>query len=167
MLLDRTEERALLDALLDGARRQSSGALTLHGEAGMGKTALIDYTVDRAPDLQLVRISGVEAEHEFGFAALHRLLLPFLGHVESLPGPQRNGLKVHSQPLRGQPHRNALSALRKPRAESCHTTCSGFARPSSASTPAGAFPSDGERAPIMKRWGMPPQGLPAIRDYTY
>jgi DNA-binding CsgD family transcriptional regulator len=94
MLLDRTEERALLDALLDGARRQSSGALTLHGEAGMGKTALIDYTVDRAPDLQLVRISGVEAEHEFGFAALHRLLLPFLGHVESLPGPQRNGLKA-------------------------------------------------------------------------
>ncbi len=94
MLLDRTEERALLDALIDGARRESSSALALHGEAGMGKTALLDYVVDHARGLQIVRISGLEAEHEFGFAALHRLLLPFLGHVESLPAPQRNGLQA-------------------------------------------------------------------------
>jgi DNA-binding CsgD family transcriptional regulator len=94
MLLDRTEERALLDALLDAALRESSGALALHGEPGMGKTALLDYAVDHAPDLELIRISGVEAEHEFGFAALHRLLLPFLGHVESLPAPQRNALQA-------------------------------------------------------------------------
>src|ERR1700722_6403094 len=94
MLLDRTEERALLDALLDAALRERSGALALHGEPGMGKTALLDYAVDHAPDLELIRISGVEAEHEFGFAALHRLLLPFLGHVESLPAPQRNALQA-------------------------------------------------------------------------
>lgn len=94
MLLDRIEERILLDALLDAARRGRSGALALHGEAGMGKTALLDYTVEHAPDLRLVRIAGVEAEREFGFAALHRLLLPFLRDIESLPTPQRNGLQA-------------------------------------------------------------------------
>jgi DNA-binding CsgD family transcriptional regulator len=93
-LLDRIEERALLDALLDEAREGTSGALVLHGEAGMGKTALLDYAADRARDLQLVRVSGIEAEHEFGFAALHRLLVPFLGQVGSLPPPQRQALEA-------------------------------------------------------------------------
>jgi DNA-binding CsgD family transcriptional regulator len=93
-LLDRIEERALLDALLDEAREGTSGALVLHGEAGMGKTALLDYAADRARDLQLVRVSGIETEHEFGFAALHRLLVPFLGQVGSLPPPQRQALEA-------------------------------------------------------------------------
>jgi DNA-binding CsgD family transcriptional regulator len=60
----------------------------------MGKTALLDYAVGQARDLPLVRISGIETEHDFGFAALHRLLVPFLPHVEFLAPPQRRALEA-------------------------------------------------------------------------
>jgi DNA-binding CsgD family transcriptional regulator len=94
MLLDRTEERAILNAVLDAAHRRTSAALVLHGEAGMGKTALLDYAADRARNLRLVRISGIETEHQFGFAALHRLLIPFLTQLDSLSPPQRKALEA-------------------------------------------------------------------------
>ena len=51
MLLDRVEERELLDSLLDAVGEGLSGALVLHGEAGMGKTALLDYTASSRPSL--------------------------------------------------------------------------------------------------------------------
>lgn len=92
MLLDRTEEREALSRLVDSAKSGLSGALVLYGEAGMGKTALLDYAASSAPSLRLLRIAGVEAESEFGFAALHRLLAPLLGDLERLPEPQRDAL---------------------------------------------------------------------------
>ncbi len=91
-LLDRADERAVLDGLLAAAGQGQSGALVIHGDAGMGKTALLDYAANSSVSLPLVRISGVEAEREFGFAGLHRLLLPLLGHLEELPQRQRNAL---------------------------------------------------------------------------
>ena len=93
MLLDRIDERDALDRLVDAASGGLSGALVLHGEAGMGKTALLDYTVSSCQSLRVLRITGVEAEREFGFAALHRLLAPLLGDMENLPVPQRNALE--------------------------------------------------------------------------
>ena len=92
-LLDRDDERALLDGLLAAATGGLSGALVVHGEAGMGKTALLDYAANSSFSLPLARISGVEAEREFGFAGLHRLLLPFLSHLEELPRPQGDALR--------------------------------------------------------------------------
>ena len=59
----------------------------------MGKTALLNYAASLQPDLRLVRISGVEAESQFGFAALHRLVLPFLADIDRLPTPQRDALR--------------------------------------------------------------------------
>jgi DNA-binding CsgD family transcriptional regulator len=93
ILLGRDHEREAIDALLRCASAGMSGVLVIHGEAGMGKTALLGYAVNSSPSLPLARISGVEAEREFGFAGLHRLLLPFLDHVEELPGPQRDALR--------------------------------------------------------------------------
>src|ERR1700722_19618774 len=92
MILDRIEERADLDRLLDAAKGGMSGALVLHGEAGMGKSTLLDYAAEVAPPLPLIRIAGVEAEQDFSFAALHRLLQPFLDRLAGLPSPQSDGL---------------------------------------------------------------------------
>ena len=64
----------------------------LVGEAGIGKTRLLDYAAEAAADLRTVRVAGMEAEARLGFAALHRLLLPFLDRLDRLPGPQRDAL---------------------------------------------------------------------------
>ena len=92
-LLDRADERAVVDGLLAAAGQGQSGALVIHGHAGMGKTALLDYAANSSASLPLVRIAGVEAEREFGFAGLHRLLLPLLVDLEELPTPQQDALR--------------------------------------------------------------------------
>ena len=92
MFLDRTRERSVLDDLLNGALEGRSGALVIYGDAGMGKTAMLEYAA-RTSDLSVARISGVETESSFGFAALHRLAVPFLHEIDRLPSPQRTALE--------------------------------------------------------------------------
>src|SRR6201996_9620507 len=92
MLLGRREECSVLDRLLDGARAGRSAALVLEGEAGVGKTALLDYAIGSASDLRVLRAVGVESEMELAFAALHQLCAPLLDRLERLPLPQRNAL---------------------------------------------------------------------------
>jgi hypothetical protein len=87
MLLDRLSERAQIDHVLASAKRGMSAVLVLQGEAGAGKTALLDYAIDSAGDLDVIRLIGIESEAELGFAALHQLLVPYLGRVDSLPAP--------------------------------------------------------------------------------
>ena len=60
LLLGRDEERAALNGLIDAAGDGLSGALVLYGEAGMGKTALLEYSIDSVSDLQVIRIAGIE-----------------------------------------------------------------------------------------------------------
>jgi DNA-binding CsgD family transcriptional regulator len=93
-LRDRQDERAVLDRLLEGARARQGGVLVVQGEAGIGKTALLDYAIESAPDLRTLRAVGVESEAEFAFAALHQLCGPLLDRLERLPGPQRDALKT-------------------------------------------------------------------------
>ena len=64
----------------------------LEGEAGVGKTALLDYAIGSASDLRVLRAVGVESEMELAFAALHQLCAPVLDRLERLPLPQRNAL---------------------------------------------------------------------------
>jgi DNA-binding CsgD family transcriptional regulator len=92
MLRGRRDECAVLDRLLDGARAGQSGALVLEGEAGVGKTALLDYAIGSASDLRVLRAVGVESEMELAFAALHQLCAPALDRLERLPAPQRDAL---------------------------------------------------------------------------
>ncbi|MBV8388045.1 MAG: AAA family ATPase, partial [Acidimicrobiia bacterium] len=91
-LIARAPECEAIDSLLDSVRGGLSGTLVIRGDAGIGKTALLDYAVDTAPDFLVVRFAGVEAESQLGFAALHRLLLPILHQVERLPAPQRDAM---------------------------------------------------------------------------
>ena len=92
MLRGRRDECAVLDRLLDGARVGRSGALVLEGEAGVGKTALLDYAIASASDLRVLRAVRVESEAELAFAALHQLCAPVLEYLERLPVPQRDAL---------------------------------------------------------------------------
>ena len=71
--LDRQQECELLDGLLHAVREGRSGVIVVRGEAGIGKSALLEYTARAAADLRLIRVTGVESEMELAFAALHQL----------------------------------------------------------------------------------------------
>src|SRR6202050_4208071 len=94
MLRGRRAECGVLDGLLEGVRGGRSAALVVRGEAGVGKTALLDYAVESAPDLMSVRAAGVEAEMELAFAGLHQLCGPMLDRLGGLAGPQRDALRI-------------------------------------------------------------------------
>ena len=91
-LRGRRSECEALDSLLAAARTGRGGVLVLHGEAGIGKTALLDYLLEHASGCRVARAAGVESETELPFAGLHQLCMPFMDRLESLPGPQRDAL---------------------------------------------------------------------------
>jgi predicted ATPase len=90
--IGREKECLVLDELLDRARDGESQALVLHGEAGVGKTALVEYAVSAATQFEVVRLMGVESEQPLGFAALQRMLAPVCDLIDELPSPQRDAL---------------------------------------------------------------------------
>jgi DNA-binding CsgD family transcriptional regulator len=91
-LLGRRNESATLDRLLDVVRAGESRALVIRGEAGVGKTALLEYVVERAAGCRVAQAAGVQAEMELAFAGLHQLCAPMLDRLERLPGPQGDAL---------------------------------------------------------------------------
>ena len=93
-LLGREREREVLDRLLDGVRTGRGGVLVVHGEAGVGKTALLGYLAEAGHGFRISRTFGVEAEMELPFAAVQQLCSPFFELVERLPQPQRDALGV-------------------------------------------------------------------------
>jgi DNA-binding CsgD family transcriptional regulator len=92
VLRGRRAECEVLSGLLTQARDGRSAVLVVGGEAGVGKTALLDYLVRSAADLQVLRLAGVESEMELPFAALHQLCGPVLDRRGHLPSPQRDAL---------------------------------------------------------------------------
>ncbi|RSM91868.1 LuxR family transcriptional regulator [Kibdelosporangium aridum] len=92
MLRGRRGECAALDRLLAEARSGRSQVLVLRGEAGIGKSALVDYLADSAAGFRIARAAGVESEMELAFAGLHQLCAPMMTHLSRLPGPQRDAL---------------------------------------------------------------------------
>ncbi|MBX9397909.1 LuxR family transcriptional regulator [Streptomyces sp. TRM72054] len=93
-LRGRGKELAALERVLTTARSGSSAVLVLRGEAGIGKTALLDYAAGRAVGFRTVGVAGIESEMELPFAGLHQLCAPMLGGLHKLPGPQRDALSV-------------------------------------------------------------------------
>jgi len=91
-LVDRRVECARLDHLLADARTGTSAAVVVRGEAGVGKSALLEYLLLHAVGCRVVRTAGSESEMELPFATLHQLCLPLLDELERLPGPQRDAL---------------------------------------------------------------------------
>ena len=93
-LRGRAGEREALDLLVADVRAGQSRVLVLRGEAGAGKTALLEYLLERASGCCTARTAGVESEMELAFAGLHQLCAPFLDRIERLPGPQREALST-------------------------------------------------------------------------
>ncbi|MCR2784169.1 MULTISPECIES: LuxR family transcriptional regulator [unclassified Microbacterium] len=112
-LLGRHAEREAVEKLLTRARSGHSGALVLHGEAGIGKTALLDHARAAAAASGFrVEISvGVESESQFAFAGLHQLCASLLHHASALPEPQQTALGVALGQQAGDPPDRFLVGL--------------------------------------------------------
>ena len=73
-------------------RAGQSRALVIRGEAGIGKTALLEYLLERAQQCGVVRVAGIQSEMELAFAVLHQVCAPMLDRMDRLPEPQRAAL---------------------------------------------------------------------------
>ena len=93
-MLGRDREREVLGRLLDGVRGGRGGVLVVHGEPGVGKTALLEYAAEAGHEFRITRTSGIEADMELPFAAAQQLCSPFFKLIERLPQPQREALGV-------------------------------------------------------------------------
>ncbi|MBE1582146.1 AAA family ATPase [Nonomuraea angiospora] len=93
MLFGRSAEIAAIDDVISRAREGAGAALVLRGEAGVGKTALLDLAASRGGSMRVLRTTGVEPESDLAFAALHQLLRPVAGLLDALPGPQREAVR--------------------------------------------------------------------------
>ena len=92
-LLGRADECAALDDLVGAIRGGESRSLLVRGEAGIGKTALLEYLIESASDLTVLRAVGVESEMELAYASVQQLCAPILGGLARLPAPQREALE--------------------------------------------------------------------------
>ncbi|KOV84247.1 hypothetical protein ADL01_09050 [Streptomyces sp. NRRL WC-3618] len=93
-MVGRHAEREAIGRLLESVRDGFSGVLVFTGDAGVGKSRLLEYAAQSAQDLTVVRLVGVEAETRLGYGALHRLLRPYLGRLPALPQRQRDALNA-------------------------------------------------------------------------
>jgi DNA-binding CsgD family transcriptional regulator len=109
--LGRTSEREALDGLLANVRGGQSAVLVIRGEAGIGKTALLEYVAGQASEFRVAQVSGVEAEMELPFAAIHQLCAPLLDQLDALPQPQRDALNVALGVASGDPPDRFLVGL--------------------------------------------------------
>jgi DNA-binding CsgD family transcriptional regulator len=91
-LLGRRDECAALDEVVASVRGGLSRTLVLRGEAGVGKSALLEYLTQHAPGCAIARAAGVESEMELAYAGLQQLSAPFMDRLERLPAPQRDAL---------------------------------------------------------------------------
>jgi DNA-binding CsgD family transcriptional regulator len=101
-LLDREAERSAIDSVLESVRGGFSSTLVMRGCIGLGKTSLLGYAEDSAPDMRVCAVTGIESEIGLEFAALHQLLIPVLSGIGELPGPQRRALQVAFGMAEGQ-----------------------------------------------------------------
>ena len=95
-LMDRQTERDALDRLVEAVRAGESRALVVRGDPGVGKTVLVDHLAGRASGsgCRVARAAGVQSEMELAFAGLHQLCAPMLGHLDRIPGPQHDALRI-------------------------------------------------------------------------
>ncbi|TNC52297.1 hypothetical protein FHE65_00580 [Mumia zhuanghuii] len=102
-LRGREHECAALYAYVEAARSGDSQAVVLRGEAGIGKTALLDYLAAHSTGCRVIRAVGIESEMELPFAAVHQLSQPLLDGLGQLPLPQREALETAFGLSSGQP----------------------------------------------------------------
>ena len=92
MLIGREREQRLIEKLLAQARGGASAALVIRGEAGIGKTAVLEHAAAES-GMRALRCIGVESEHDLPCAGLEALFRPVIELIERLPGPQAAALR--------------------------------------------------------------------------
>jgi DNA-binding CsgD family transcriptional regulator len=92
-LLGRERECAEIEGLLENAVAGESGTLVVRGEAGIGKSALLEYAAERAGEMLVLRATGVQAESDLAFAGLYGLVRPILRVLPQLPERQSEALQ--------------------------------------------------------------------------
>jgi len=110
-LVGRSAECAALDRLLGAVRNGASQCLVLRGDPGAGKSVLLDYLAAAAAGFLVIRVTGVESEMEFAFAALQQACTPLLKHLDQIPGPQADALRAAFGLSRGGPPDRFLVGL--------------------------------------------------------
>jgi DNA-binding CsgD family transcriptional regulator len=111
VLHGREQECVRVDRLLADARLGRSASLVVRGAAGIGKTALLDYALQRADGFHLLHVVGIESEGDLPYAGLHALLRPLVHLLEAVPAGQRSAVAVALSLERGQaPERLAVAA---------------------------------------------------------
>lgn len=72
------------------------GALLLSGEAGVGKSALLDAVAEAAAqgDTRVLRAGGAQFEADIGYAGLNQLLVPLFDAFDVLEPLHRDALRV-------------------------------------------------------------------------
>ena len=90
-LTDRRAERGVLGGLAEAVRAGESRVLVVHGEAGVGKSALLEYLAEQAAGGRVLRVAGVQSEMELAFAGLHQLCAPLLDRLRRAAGAAAGG----------------------------------------------------------------------------
>jgi DNA-binding CsgD family transcriptional regulator len=95
MLIGRERECERIDAVLSSAQSGRATSLVLLGDAGIGKTALLDYAAGQAEERQMVviRVRGIESEAEVAFGGLLGVSRPLFQHLDSLAEPHAKALR--------------------------------------------------------------------------
>jgi DNA-binding CsgD family transcriptional regulator len=91
-LLGRRAECEFLDTVLADALAGQSRVVVLRGDAGAGKSVLLDYVMERGCGWRIATAVGLESERELAYGGLHQLCAPMLDRLDRLPGPQRSAL---------------------------------------------------------------------------
>jgi DNA-binding CsgD family transcriptional regulator len=94
MLVGRDAETAAIERLIAAAREGRSGVLVVRGEAGIGKSSLLEHALTHADGFTVLRGVGIESEAELPYAALHQILRPVLDRIDRLPEPQAASLRA-------------------------------------------------------------------------
>jgi predicted ATPase len=93
VLVGRDREREAIERALESGRSGTSATLALVGEAGIGKTMLLDHAAQSAAGMRVLRARGIESEAQIPFAALLELLRPALAMLDVIPEPQAIALE--------------------------------------------------------------------------
>lgn len=94
MIVGRAAELSRINRLVADAKDGHSRSLVLRGEAGIGKTALLDYAASVAGGMRVLHVVGIESEAEVAFAILHVLFARDSARFAALPKAQADALRV-------------------------------------------------------------------------
>jgi DNA-binding CsgD family transcriptional regulator len=94
LLYGRDGELQALERLANDVGNGHAQVLVIHGDPGVGKTALLEHLAEFAAGYRVERAIGVQSEMAFAFSGVHQLCAPLLDRRGELTDPQRRALET-------------------------------------------------------------------------